>query len=144
MSDVLNRAIIQGAPMHHHTDQIPQAVDAVKIAGLMLGAYGAILSTFNFFSAHYGRLIVEFQNAASGSGNLGTIRLLCIGRPRFVETVKILDVGDKILFEADVMETLSKGEARKILVPERSLRKEGTYQIAVNSERRIFLKHFSL
>ena len=129
--------------MTQHTDQIPQAIDVLKVVGLLLGGYGAILSTFNFWASHYGKLIVEFQTSKSSLENIGTVRILCVGRPRFVETVSILDSSGKSVLEIDIMETLSRGEARKVYIPEKSVRERGTYTAAVASERKIFRDQFS-
>ena len=87
-------------------DEASQAVDMFKLAGLILGGWGATLSTYNFFASHFTRLLIEFIPDRSQQ-TAGRVRILCLGRPRFVDEMTIIDASGKIIAGDNVGKTLA-------------------------------------
>jgi hypothetical protein len=120
-----------------------QAVDLLKLIGVILGGYGAILSTYNFIAAHYGRLIVEYR-AEGAEGVVGRVRLLCIGRPRFIDDVVLTNKNGQTIKVVDVGATMSRGESRRIMLEDRSFRSGQEIKVIITSERKVQSRSFTI
>lgn len=116
-------------------DDFNQGADLLKLAGVILGGYGALLSTYNFFTSHYGRLIIEFTDDPS-DGAAGRLRILCLGRPRFVDELVIRDKGGSVVLMADIGRTLSRGESHRTTLTKRAFGSGNKFQAEVLSERK--------
>ncbi|MEP0551932.1 MAG: hypothetical protein ABJC91_13970 [Lentilitoribacter sp.] len=116
-------------------DELNQGTDLLKLIGVILGGYGALLSTYNFFTSHYGRLIVEFTRDHTDDA-AGRLRVLCLGRPRFVDEIIIRDEDGNIVLAVDVGRTLSRGESYRTALSSRAFGSEKKYQAKVISEQK--------
>ena len=124
-------------------DEASQAVDMLKLAELILGGWGATLSTYNFFASHFTRLLIEFIPDRSQQ-TAGRVRILCLGRPRFVDEMTIIDAPGKITASDNVGKTLARGESHRKSYAKNSLAKCTVYEIQILSERNTYRKKFSI
>ena len=76
----------------------------------------------------------------------GRVRILCLGRPRFVDEMTIIDASGKIIASDNVGKTLARGESHRKSYAKNSLAKgKGTvYEIQILSERNTYRKKFSI
>ena len=121
-------------------DEASQAVDMFKLSGLILGGWGATLSTYNFFASHFTRLLIEFIPDRSQQ-TAGRVRILCLGRPRFVDEMTIIDESGKIIASDNVGKTLARGESHRKSYAKNSLAKGTVYEIQILSERNTYRKN---
>ena len=124
-------------------DEASKAVDMFKLAGLILGGWGATLSTYNFFESHFTRLLIEFIPDRSQQ-TAGRVRILCLGRPRFVDEMTTIDASGKIIASDNVGKTLARGESHRKSYAKNSLAKGTVYEIQILSERNTYRKKFSI
>ena len=123
-------------------DELNQGTDLLKLVGVILGGYGALLSTYNFFTSHYGRLIVEFTGDHTDDA-AGRLRVLCLGRPRFVDEIIIRDEDGNIVLAVDVDRTLSRGESYRTTLSGRAFGSGKKYQAKVISEQKEITHDFT-
>mgnify|MGYP005998845821 CR=1 FL=1 len=117
--------------------------DLLKAITVTLACYGAFLSTYNFLVTHYGRLIVEFT-PETGDEILGTIRVLNVGRPRFVDEIIVQNRSGRTIKSEDIDLTFTRGQSRRIKLERRSFQQCETVRVVIPSERRKFVHTFTV
>jgi len=71
----------------------------------------------------------------------GRVRILCLGRPRFVDEMTIIDASGKIIASDNVGKTLARGESHRKSYAKNSLAKGTVYEIQILSERNTYRKN---